>query len=85
MESVGDQLRRAIADLWSQPIESGADYVVFYDHFGNPARIREQEGAYLIAWAVESPTAGWDEYGRRFDNPRQAALHAFQGPEKGRS
>lgn len=82
----GDQMRQAVADLWSQPAESGEDFIVFHDHFGNPARIRHDGGSYLIAWALDSEgELAWDEDSRSFDNPRQAALHAFQGPDKGRS
>lgn len=84
-ESPVEAMQRAVADLWSQVIRTGNDHLIFYDHDGNPARLRYEEGMYRIGW-VE--TAGdesqWDEPERRFDSPREAALRAFQGPERGR-
>ena len=85
-ESPAEGMRRAVADLWSQSIATGDDYLVFHDHFGNPARLRHEDGRYFIAWVVDGDgEARWDEDENSFDNPRQAALHAFQGPEKGRT
>ena len=77
-------MTRAIGDLWSQVIQTGADYVVFYDHYGNPARVRYTDDGYLIAWvddAAEEPV--WNESERTLDSPREAALRAFQGPKLG--
>jgi hypothetical protein len=79
-------MTRAIADLWSQVIESGDDFVIFHDHYGNPARIRIENNEYRIAWVVETNgQSRWDENERAFDSPREAALYAFQGPTLGRS
>lgn len=85
-QSTHDKLARAVADLWSQVIESGDDYVVFHDHYGNPARVRKVGGSYYVAWAMEEGDAGvWNENSSPIDNPRQAALYAFQGPVLGRT
>lgn len=79
-----DQMKRAVADLWSQSISTGDDWVAFYDHDGKPARLRWDGTGYRIAWVIgpdDSPE--WDESDDEFDNPRQAALHAFQGAVRG--
>lgn len=78
-------MMRAVADLWSQVIEVDDDHIVFYDHYGNPARLRRTENRYFIAWVTEeSGEPAWDESDRAFESPREAALHAFQGPTLGR-
>jgi|SRR5581483_3104185 len=80
-----DAMRRAVTDLWSQPLQTGDDYIVFADHYGNPTRIRMDGDQYFVAWAVEDGNSSrWDEDPHSYDNPRHAALHAFQGPAKGR-
>ena len=79
-----EEMARAIGDLWSQVVQTGSDYVVFYDHYGSPARVRYTDDGYLIAWAddaAEEPV--WNESERTFDSPREAALRAFQGPKLG--
>ena len=76
----------AVSDLWSHVIESGDDFVIFHDHYGNPARIRIDDGKYRIGWVIEEAgNSRWDENERPLDNPREAALHAFQGPLLGRT
>lgn len=84
--STKDALVKAVADLWSQVIQSGEDYVIFYDHYGNPARIRKDQDDYYVAWAVDQHGKSvWDENGEPIENPRHAALLAFQGPVLGRT
>ncbi|HEV3312623.1 MAG TPA: hypothetical protein VG815_19085 [Chloroflexota bacterium] len=79
-EAPAEAMRRAVTDLWSQIVEADDDAVVFFDHFGNPARIRREEGKYRIGWKViDAEPYEWQESPRAFDNPREAALHAFQG------
>jgi hypothetical protein len=80
-----DDLRRAVADLWSQVLDEGDDYLVLADHYGNPARLRIVPDGVQIAWAVDKDgTSVWDEPDHVFADARHAALHAFQGPVKGR-
>lgn len=77
-------MTRAVADLWSQVIESGEHHVVFYDHSGQPARIRLAGEGYRIGWPRElGGRTEWSESERQFDSPREAAFHAFQGPSEG--
>jgi hypothetical protein len=80
-----DLMKHAVADLWSAPIRFDDNSVVYYDHYGHPTRIRHEEGAYFVAWPLESGgEVTWNEDPHGYDSPREAALHAFQGPEKGR-
>lgn len=78
--SVADQLRRAARDLWSSVLESGDDYVVLMDRRRLSARVQRTEGGlYEIGWEADEGNE-WITHGRLFDNPREAAFHAFQGP-----
>lgn len=77
--SVGAQLERAVRDLWSMLVESGENYVVFLDHRGLSTRVEQgADGKFYVAW--EGPDETWIPYTGSFDNPREAAFHAFQGP-----
>jgi hypothetical protein len=78
-------MTKAVNDLWSAVARHGDDYVVFYDHFAVPARIRYEGGVYRIAWAEETDKADstrWNESERTFENPREAVFYAFQGRDR---
>lgn len=78
-DTVRDQLERAVHDLWSSLIEVGETYVVFMDRRRLSARVqRLPDGQYQVSWECED--GGWTEHARRFENPREAAFHAYQGP-----
>ncbi len=77
--TIQDQLVRAVRDLWATVAESGGDYVVFTDRRRLPARVqRTPTGAYAVRWETED--GHWVDYERNFDNLREAAFHAYQGP-----
>ena len=77
--SPGDQLERAARDLWSQIVEKGEDYVLFLDRRRLATRVRyESDGMYGVSWQQDDES--WTPFSRRFDNPREAAFHAYQGP-----
>ncbi len=77
------QMKKAVNDLWSSIVREGANEVIFHDHSGSLARIREEAGGYRIAWLDDQgEPATWQESDRNFDNPRQAALYAFQGHDR---
>jgi hypothetical protein len=75
-----EQLRVAVRDLWSMPVDSGETHIIFQDRRHLSARVAlEEDGEFSVSW---EPAEGgeWITQGRRFDNPREAALHAYQGP-----
>lgn len=77
--TIQDQLVRAVRDLWSAVVESGEDYVVFTDRRRLPARVQRTEaGAFAVQWETEDGDQIMHE--RAFDNLREAAFHAYQGP-----
>lgn len=76
--SVQEQLERAVRDLWSMVQDSGEDYVVFMDRRRLGTRVERAEGEYRVSWEQED--GSWTEYGRTFENPREAAFHGYQGP-----
>jgi hypothetical protein len=80
-----EAMKKAVNDLWSTIARQGDDYVIFYDHFAVPTRVRFDGTAYRIAWADDPEGAGnstWHESPRTFENPREAAFHAFQGSDR---
>jgi hypothetical protein len=78
-ESVRDQLVRAVRDLWSMVYESDEDSVVFMDRRRMRTRVgRSRTGGYEVSW--EDDGEGWVRFERDFDNLREAAFHAYQGP-----
>jgi len=80
-----EAMKRAVADLWSQCVGTGDDFVAFYDHEGSIARVRQEGDAYRIAWVQEGDgDTRWLESEREFDNPREAAFVAFQGSLRGK-
>jgi hypothetical protein len=80
-----EAMKKAVNDLWSTIARHGDNYVVFYDHFAVPARIRFDGSIYRIAWAEDPEGDGnsvWTETERTFENPREAAFYAFQGSDR---
>lgn len=78
--SIQEQLVRAVRDLWSMVQDSGEEYVVFLDHRGLSARVEHgQDGLFRLSWETEegSWVSGEDQ---TFENLREAAFHAYQGP-----
>ncbi|HEX8917617.1 MAG TPA: hypothetical protein VF898_03870 [Chloroflexota bacterium] len=76
--SVRDRLQRAARDLWSQVIDLGESYVVFIDRRGLHTRVElGEDGFFRVSWQDEP---SWITFPRTFENPREAALHAYQGP-----
>lgn len=77
--SVQEQLVRAVRDLWAMVLESGADYIVFMDRRRLLTRVEETpDGMYRVSW--EDDGGQWIGHERAFDNLREAAFHAYQGP-----
>jgi hypothetical protein len=77
--SVESQLRGAARDLWSMVEASGEDFVVFMDRRRLSTRVqRTPQGTYRLSWQQEDGT--WLDGDRQFENPREAAFHAYQGP-----
>ena len=77
--TVREQLIRAIRDLWSMPRDSGEDFVVFMDRRRMNARVEQRgDGLFYVLW--EELDGSWSEHERAFENPREAAFHAYQGP-----
>lgn len=77
--AVREQLERAVRDLWSMLQDSGDDYVVFMDRRRLSTRVdRTRDGTYRLSW--EDETGSWVEGEREYENPREAAFHAYQGP-----
>lgn len=76
---VQEQLQRAVRDLWSMVQDSGEDFVIFMDRRRMGTRVqRLDSGQYSVSW--ETDEGPWTAFERTFDNPREAAFHAFQGP-----
>ncbi|HEX6506277.1 MAG TPA: hypothetical protein VF221_01475 [Chloroflexota bacterium] len=76
---VKEQLARAVRDLWTMVEESGDDYVVFMDRRRMSTRVeRVEDGTFRVSWDTEE--GEWRVYHGWFDNPREAAFHAYQGP-----
>lgn len=77
--SVGDQLVRAVRDLWSLAHESGPNYIVFTDHRRMNARVEQAEdGRFRVSWERED--GGWVTHEQTYQNLREACFHGFQGP-----
>jgi hypothetical protein len=77
--TIQDQLVRAVRDLWATVAESGEDYVVFTDRRRLSARVQQTpSGAYRVLWETED--GDWIDFEGSFDNLREAAFHAYQGP-----
>ncbi|HZU12592.1 MAG TPA: hypothetical protein VFB58_07105 [Chloroflexota bacterium] len=77
-ETVQQRLEGAVRDLWAMLQESGPDYVVFMDRRRMHTRVERRDDLYVVGWETEDGT--WVEYDRPFENPREAALHGYQGP-----
>lgn len=77
--SVGEQLQKAVRDLWSMAQESGPDYIVFTDHRRMNARVEATEDEHFrVLWEEED--GSWTLHAQTYENPREACFHAFQGP-----
>jgi hypothetical protein len=77
--SVREQLQKAVGDLWSSVGELGEDYVVFVDRRRLNARVqRSDSGLFAVSW--EQDDGSRVDYDQQFENPREAAFHAYQGP-----
>jgi hypothetical protein len=73
------QLQKAVGDLWSSMVDLGEDYVVFMDRRRLNARVERSDSAHFaVSWEQED--GSWVAYDREFENPREAAFHAYQGP-----
>jgi hypothetical protein len=78
-QSVQEQLVRAARDLWSPVQESGETYVVFLDHRGLSTRVDQGPGGqFHLSW--EDEDGSWVASEQSFENLREAAFHAYQGP-----
>ncbi len=79
-QSLEETLDRAVADLWTMKIESGEDFVVLMDRRRLDARVeRKQSGQFEVSWEA-GDSESWTVHDGTFDNPREAAFRAFQGP-----
>lgn len=79
--SLQEQLVKAVRDLWSMPVDSGTDYIVFKDRRALNTRVRQtQAGQFQVSWEAADDDGIWSDYSRVFENLREAALHAYQGP-----
>lgn len=77
--TIQEQLVRAVRDLWAMVSEVGENYVVFTDRRRLLTRVQgTPAGVFHVSWQGED--GGWTEYERDFDNLREAAFHAYQGP-----
>jgi hypothetical protein len=77
--TIEEQLIRAARDLMSMVYESGEDFVVFMDRRRLKTKIaREPNEMYGVSW--EHDDGSWLPFERKFDNPREAAFHGYQGP-----
>lgn len=77
--TIQEQLVRAVRDLWATVVESGEEYVIFTDRRRLSARVqRTTTGGYAVRWETEA--GDWVDQEREFDNLREAAFHAYQGP-----
>lgn len=78
-DTVENQLKGAVRDLWSMLEDSGEDFVVFMDRRRLSTKVqRTPEGAYRLSWQQEDGT--WLDGEQLFENPREAAFRAYQGP-----
>ncbi len=78
-EGTQDQLVRAVRDLWSMVLDAGEDYVIFMDRRRLQTRVQKtSSGTFAVTWEVEE--GPWIPFEREFENPREAAFHAYQGP-----
>lgn len=72
---------KAVRDLWSMPVDSGTDYIVFKDRRALNTRVTQtQDGQYRVSWEASVDGGTWTDHSRVFENLREAALHAYQGP-----
>lgn len=73
------QLEVAVRDLWTMLEESGDDFAIFMDRGRLRTRVRQDaEGLFHVSW--DDGDGVWIEYERSFENVREAAFHAYQGP-----
>ncbi|MGH2449564.1 MAG: hypothetical protein ACRDFS_13310 [Chloroflexota bacterium] len=77
-DSVEDELKRAVRDLWSMVQDSGSNHVVFMAHDRRLARVERFESGYRVSWEEDDGT--WLSNNATYENPREAAFHAYQGP-----
>jgi hypothetical protein len=77
--SVREELEVAARDLWTMIEDSGDSYIVFMDRRRLFTRVQQEaDGLFSVSWQGED--AEWVTYSERFENLRQAAFHAYQGP-----
>ena len=78
-QSAREQLEKAVRDLWAMPQEAGDRYVVFLDRRRLRTRVEQDEdGQFRVSWETED--GQWLSHEQCFENPREAAFHAYQGP-----
>ena len=78
-ESLKDQFTRAARDLWTPLEEAGDEYAIFMDRRRLRTRMqRDAGGRFHVSW--DDGEGAWSEFGRTFDQLREAAFHAYQGP-----
>jgi hypothetical protein len=74
-----EQLEVAVRDLWTMLEESGEDFAIFMDRRRLRTRVQQDaDGRFRVSW--DDGGGQWIEYERRFENVREAAFHAYQGP-----
>lgn len=77
--TVKEQLEVAVRDLWTMLEESGDDFAVFMDRRRLHTRVQQDaDGLFHVSW--DDGLGGWIEFGRTFEQVREAAFHAYQGP-----
>ncbi|GAC1520517.1 MAG: hypothetical protein NVS2B16_27650 [Chloroflexota bacterium] len=79
--SIQNQLQKAASDLWAMTLESGGNFVVFQDRRRLQARVEQgQDSLYHVSWEPDEKDGPWRAYERAFEDLREAAFHAYQGP-----
>jgi hypothetical protein len=74
-----EELEIAVRDLWTMLEESGDDYAIFMDRRRLRTRVeRGDDDQFHVSW--DDGDGAWTEYERAFENLREAAFHAYQGP-----
>lgn len=77
--TVKEQLEIAARDLWTMLEESGDDFAIFMDRRRLRTRVqRDAGGRFHVSW--DDGGGHWIEFNRTFEQPREAAFHAYQGP-----
>ena len=77
--SVKEQLEVAVRDLWTMLEASGEDFAIFMDRRRLRTRVhQDEEGRFHVSW--DDGDGRWIEFQRTFEQVREAAFHAYQGP-----